>query len=253
MQENIWHKIKSKSKRKVKDFFYLKSSQLVISLIVALYVRFVVLTSRKTFYNNDHVKQLVKENKSFILTSWHNRIAIGSYAFLNSKKENKKFNFYAIASNHGDGMILGEFLRRFNFNIISGSTRKNNDLKKGMSLANFRQIFRLLNKDGSAICITPDGPRGPRFKVSGQIAAIAQKTSTPIIPTSFGISRRKIFNSWDKFILPLPFSKISLCLGDPIYIDKNSKDLVKENQKIEDAINSISRFSDESVNVNPLN
>ncbi len=142
---------------------------------MAFYMRFVVFTSKKSLYNDDFVKKLVKENKSFILTSWHNRIAIGSYAFTHSKKLNKDFDFYAVASNHGDGRIVAEFLNRFNFKVILGSTRKGNDLKKGMSLSNFRKIFRLLSKDGSAICITPDGPRGPRFKISGQIAAIAQK------------------------------------------------------------------------------
>jgi lysophospholipid acyltransferase (LPLAT)-like uncharacterized protein len=109
-------------------------------------------------------------------------------------------------------------------------------------------------KSGAALCITPDGPRGPRFKVGGQVASIAKISKAPIVPTSYGISRRKVFGSWDRFILPLPFSKIEFYLGDPIYIDKNTseEELELVNKKIEDSINFASKKSDEMAGVKPI-
>lgn len=72
-------------------------------------------------------------------------------------------------------------------------------------------------KQGRGICITPDGPKGPRYKINGNITALAAKFGLPVIPLCFSASSAVVLNTWDKFIIPLPFSKIYIELGKPIY------------------------------------
>ena len=94
--------------------------------------------------------------------------------------------------------------------VIWGSSNKNptNSLKK---------IFAKL-KEKECLAITPDGPRGPVFEINSNIVKIASKFKLNIIPVTFGASKKKIFKSWDKFMLPLPFSRISLIYGNPVEV-----------------------------------
>jgi len=68
------------------------------------------------------------------------------------------------------------------------------------------------------IGITPDGPRGPRYCVQSGIIELARRTGMPIIPVTFSASRKKIFRSWDRFLLPYPFSRGVFIWGEPLLV-----------------------------------
>jgi lysophospholipid acyltransferase (LPLAT)-like uncharacterized protein len=65
------------------------------------------------------------------------------------------------------------------------------------------------------VAITPDGPRGPIFKVQPGIVYLAQKAGVPIIPVACALSKKKILRSWDKYQFPLPFGRIEAVYGQP--------------------------------------
>lgn len=69
------------------------------------------------------------------------------------------------------------------------------------------------------MAIAPDGPRGPRFKVQTGIIQLARISGRPIIPFTFSAFPRKEFNSWDRFIIPFPFSRGVFVWGEPIWVD----------------------------------
>ena len=259
MKKIGWN-FKTKFKYVTRNLFYSGLFQSFLCHLIASYLKFVMLTSRKTFNNLKYVDNMMDEGKSFIVVSWHNRITLSAFTFLGSSKLNKKYKFHALASKHGDGAIVGKVMQNCGINIISGSTKKKYKTKssirdltnKGIDISNFRKIFQIL-KGNNAFCVTPDGPRGPRFKVGGEIISIAKSSQVPIIPISYGISRYKVFKSWDRFILPLPFSKIAFLLGDPIFVPKNSdiKELEAINKRVEEGINFVCRKSDKIVGANP--
>jgi lysophospholipid acyltransferase (LPLAT)-like uncharacterized protein len=62
--------------------------------------------------------------------------------------------------------------------------------------------------------ITPDGPRGPRFEFKGGAITVAQLCGVPIVPLAYAARRAKIFGTWDKFVLPFPFSRIVIAIGE---------------------------------------
>jgi lysophospholipid acyltransferase (LPLAT)-like uncharacterized protein len=227
---------------KVRYFFYHPVIQYSLAKLIALYLRFVLLTSKKYYHFNNEVEDLVKSKKSIIIAVWHDKVALSHDVFTKVRKKYKKYNFHVLASKHGDGMIIGKILNNFKIKSIYGSTRKEGKEKRGISLVDFRKIFKLL-KSGAAICITPDGPRGPRHKITGHLVNIAKISQAPIFPASYYISNKKIFNTWDKFVFPLPFSKIYFYIGEGIKIPKN----LNEN-KISNYNDQIKKALDDACN-----
>ncbi len=85
------------------------------------------------------------------------------------------------------------------------------------------------------IAVTPDGPRGPKFIVQDGIIALARLTGVPIVPVTFGASKKKIFASWDAFELPYPFSRGAFMWGEPIYIGKKD-DLAEKKAELQSCL-----------------
>jgi lysophospholipid acyltransferase (LPLAT)-like uncharacterized protein len=76
-------------------------------------------------------------------------------------------------------------------------------------------------KSGDNVVITPDGPRGPRYEMKGNLIEIAKKCNSQIIPFTAKCSKYKKLNSWDQLIFPLPFGRIEVIFGEPIECSSN--------------------------------
>ena len=125
-----------------------------------------------------------------------------------------KKNAYAIVSMNKDGEILANLLAKWNYNLIRGSSSK-----KGKEV--IEKIVEI--KDKNYFLITPDGPRGPRYKCKAGAFVIAQRKQIPLYFIKCEIARKKIFaKSWDNFILPLLFSKIKIEFSENIIIPSNA-------------------------------
>ena len=87
-----------------------------------------------------------------------------------------------------------------------------------------RALARLIQllRDGRPGVVIPDGPQGPRFKVQPGVVMMAKKAGIPIVPISYSAKRIKVFNSWDRFILPYPFTTCRMIYGHPIYVPENA-------------------------------
>jgi lysophospholipid acyltransferase (LPLAT)-like uncharacterized protein len=139
---------------------------------------------------------------------WHGRLLMMPLIY---KGKDRKVSF--LVSPHRDGQVVGKALARFGFHAILGSTTR-----KGFSA--FKQMLKA-HQNGSDLALVPDGPRGPRYKVQIGVIELARLTGRPIVPVSFSASRRKIFKTWDHFLLPYPFSKGVFIWGEPIVVDSN--------------------------------
>ena len=135
---------------------------------------------------------------------WHGRLLMMPIVY-----NGKKLSF--LASPHRDGQIVGKALERFGFQAILGSTTR-----KGFS--GFKKMVKAY---GSDIAIVPDGPTGPRHQVQIGVIELAKLTGRAVVPLTFSASKRKVFNTWDQFLLPYPFSKGVFIWGDPIHINPN--------------------------------
>lgn len=122
--------------------------------------------------------------------------------------DNRKI--YTLISAHQDGRLIAECVSWLGIDNVPGSSTR---LGRGAS----RQLVKLI-RSGSHVVITPDGPRGPLYVCKVGVIKLAQLTGAPIYPIAFSASSSWAFSSWDKMILPKPFSKIRYALTHPIRV-----------------------------------
>ena len=150
----------------------------VITTIGAWVIRLLRLTMRVEYIDFDKYGYLqrMKEGKQVILAFWHGRLLMMPYL-------PHRRGIRVLISMHRDGEIIARIVSHFGIRAVRGSTTRG-------SLSGVRGLLRAL-KEGGDIAITPDGPKGPAFKVQRGIIDIAKRTGLPIVPVSFSASKKK--------------------------------------------------------------
>jgi lysophospholipid acyltransferase (LPLAT)-like uncharacterized protein len=139
-------------------------------------------------------------------------------------------NLCCLVSKSKDGEYMARILLGMGFNVIRGSSSNGGS-----------QALRALTKAaraGYSIAVTPDGPKGPIFKVHPGIIFIAQKAGVPVIPAACALSCKKILRSWDKYQFPLPFGRIEAVYGEPIHV-ADTDDVAAKAAEVERALNGL--------------
>tara|TARA_Y100000741_G_scaffold364672_1_gene356481 strand:+ start:777 stop:1274 length:498 start_codon:yes stop_codon:yes gene_type:complete len=149
-----------------------------------------------------------------------------------------KSEIKVLISKHRDGDIISKVISILGFGSIRGSTNQPKKNKNKGSLKALRQIIKSLNNDIS-IGISPDGPKGPRHKVSDGIIQIARLSEKEIIPVGIGFKKKWILNTWDRFIIPKIFNEICFVWGKPIKISKLSRQSLKSKKDLEKLMNNL--------------
>jgi lysophospholipid acyltransferase (LPLAT)-like uncharacterized protein len=111
-----------------------------------------------------------------------------------------------------DGELGAMIVQRLGGDVIRGSS-------SNTGARALRDYYQALTKDAVSPVITPDGPRGPRFKFKPGAILLAQMSQRPILPMAFAASRAWLVH-WDKFALPWPFARIALAIGAPRYVPR---------------------------------
>ncbi|XVN40269.1 MAG: lysophospholipid acyltransferase family protein [Rickettsia endosymbiont of Argas persicus] len=191
--------------------FFLKRNKFVLNLVTCLlywYLRFVYFTSRQKFifYDNGNKEKFLNE-QGVIFAFWHNMLALSPAMFKGHR------DIYALISPHLDGKILNDLVDKFGCKVIVGSSNKN-------TLGALRSIIEKLSY-GANVIVTPDGPKGPIYKVNSGITEIAYKYNKKLIPIVSSTSRCFRLKSWDKLIIPLPFGIIKIIIGSPLELTDN--------------------------------
>lgn len=161
-----------------------------------------------------------QNNRPILVCFWHNRLCMMPFARPTTAP------FHMLISGHADGKLISMAVGYFGIQTIAGST------SKGGSDA-IRKLLRVL-KQGDCAGVTPDGPRGPRFSINPTLISLASKANVDLAPMSYSTSRNIIFRTWDKFFLPLPFSKGVFIYGEPIPM--NSEQTPDDLAKIKDLL-----------------
>lgn len=159
--------------------------------------------------DDDSVIKDDTSGKSIILCFWHNRILGITVSFLRRYPRQRK-GVTVLTSPSKDGEILAQIMAGFRMGAIRGSSSR-----RGSQA--MRELVRAVDQ-GIDIAVTPDGPRGPCYKLGPGVVFLAQTTGTRILPLHAKFSRCVRLKSWDRFIIPLPFSTISIKVGEPISV-----------------------------------
>ena len=204
-------------KKQIKHLFKNKYVQYILAYLLYCYLILVYKTSKWVIKWEDHeLEKIFPHIDGCLISFWHNRLAFGLHIFGNYKK------IHALVSSHSDGKIIANIIKIAKHNTISGSSNKN-------AQSAVKSIIKRLEA-GEKIIITPDGPRGPLYEINSNITRIAYKYNKPIIPMSCTSNSYFELKSWDKMLIPKPFSKIYVIFGKEVSLsrdDKKNKDLLK--------------------------
>ncbi|MBF0453168.1 MAG: lysophospholipid acyltransferase family protein [Candidatus Magnetomorum sp.] len=188
-------------------------------------------TIRMSVHGWDQVAPLMN-SKRFLFVFWHSRILPVCYT-------HKGYNAAIMVSRSEDGEIIAQVIYRQGHEPVRGSSTRG-----GREALHY--IVEALKSGNRPGVIIPDGPVGPRYKVQHGIIRLAQITGYPIISVTGSFSHMAVLNSWDRFIIPRPFSRGLLMYGHPIYVPADAdKDLQESlRHQLESEMNRITHRVD---------
>jgi len=148
-------------------------------------------------------------------------------------------NVAIMISRHRDGDFVSRFAERSGCQSIRGSATRG-------SLAAMKSMITA-HKSGLYLAITPDGPRGPQHQVKSGVIELAKLTGSPIQPVTFGAYPRKVLDSWDEFVIPLPFSTCIFVWGEPLWVapDANKEKIAQVQGILQQRMAEITLQADE--------
>lgn len=225
---------------RLKDILRRPAVQNLFCALTAAYIRFAHATSRWDVVGAEAAERHWDDGTPFILAFWHGRLLMMPYCWRRGAP------LKTLISHHADGRLIAETIRRFGLDSIAGST------SRGGGTA-FRALMREL-REGRCAGFTPDGPRGPRMRASLGTVQAAKLSGAPIIPCTYAVSRRIVLNSWDRFVLALPFSRGVIMWGAPIMVPRDADDaaLERARQRLEDEMIALCRRADATCGVSPI-
>jgi len=158
-----------------------------------------------------------KPQPPVLASLWHETILIGTWY-------HRGCGVNVMISSSRDGELIATIARRLGYTPVRGSSTRG-----GREAA---QALVDALKAGSNCAITPDGPRGPRRQVQPGAALIPRISGRPVVPFAFAAERCWRLKSWDRFIIPKPFSRAVFVYGEPIAVTKD-EDLAVGLQKVQ--------------------
>ena len=167
--------------------------------------------------NMEYIIEMKQKGKNCIFAFWHSQLFIMPYIY---RFKFKKKSISVLISLSRDGEYISRTVEKFGFQPVRGST------SRGAESA-IHLLIRQIQK-GQDAAITPDGPRGPRYQVQPGIIRLAELTGRPIIPVGYKTARKTILKTWDRFIIPHPFSLTKFIAGRPILVPKGISDQGRE-------------------------
>ncbi len=158
-------------------------------------------TLRISIVGEEHRRAIREKGRKPLHAIWHQRMVGGILA-------HRGEGYVTMASRSRDGEIIATFLKHWGFVAARGSSTRGGDV------GSIEFLEALKAAPGGAL--TPDGPRGPARKCKRGVAVLAEQGQALVLPSSSSSTRPRFLNSWDRFLLPLPFSRCVVVFGPAV-------------------------------------
>lgn len=176
-------------------------------MLGAFAIRALAVTWRYRITNEESYRALRARSEPFIFAFWHGQM-------LPLLWRHRGEGVAVVVSSHRDGEIIARIAEHLGFRTIRGST------SRGAARALLGIVRELEN--GAEVAVTPDGPRGPAQKFASGALVAAQRVSVPIVGVAAAASRAWRLRSWDRFMIPKPFSRVNVVYTPPTSVDAPS-------------------------------
>jgi hypothetical protein len=175
-------------------------------------------TGRLRFSGLERLHALLREQSAVVPVFWHQHLMICA-RFIADRRAGLKTGF--MISPSVDGQAPTMLAELYDAHVVRGSGSYT-----GMRAV--RGVYQAIVKDGISPGITPDGPRGPRFRFKPGAIFTAQISGKAVVPIAFAAKPAWLLRTWDKFVIVPPFAKISIAIGEPYFPAKKLDDAQME-------------------------
>ncbi len=170
-------------------------------------LRMIASTWRVRVRGGEHLAGLRQAGTPFIFSLWHGQL-------LPLIWHHRGQRVAILVSEHRDGELIARIAESIGYQLIRGSTTRGG----GRALLS---LVRTLD-GGTEVAVTPDGPRGPAFSFAPGALVAAHRTGAPLLPVAADADRAWRLGSWDGFIIPKPFARVTVAYGPPVSVDAES-------------------------------
>ena len=208
---------------------------LTAPFLAKCYLKLLALTSKVEIVNQEAMIELKKKSEGAIYAFWHGRL-IYMAQLRKTIPLHRNDIVTILISQHKDGELVARLSEKMGMQVVRGSSTRGGE-------AGMKALIRAIRKTGYG-AVTPDGPKGPRHKAQSGIILLAKLTGYPIMPATYSWKRKKFLSSWDRFLVPFPFSKGILIYGNPIWVDRDADNLDEYTLTLEEELNRITEEAD---------
>ena len=176
------------------------------------------------------VERLRRERRPMVFALWHGDMLPLLY-------QHRGEGVSVLISEHRDGELIARIAESLGFRTVRGSTTR------GASRALVGLAREL--RDGHDIAVTPDGPRGPARSFAPGALIAAQRARAPVIAVGMAARRAWRLASWDRFVIPKPFSSVHIAYSDPVLLDvANPRAAAQETSRFQQLMLEVERLAD---------
>jgi len=197
------------------------------------FIRLIGPTLRVSISYEEGAQESVNQ-RPLILSFWHACIIPATYLFRN-------VGIRVMSSNSYDGEYMGRIIRKFGFVAVKGSSSRN----AVRALLGLRRAL----EGGWAVAFSIDGPRGPRYKVKPGPVALARSSGVPLTMFHIAVERAWVLNTWDRLIIPKPFSRVLMRFGKLIEVprDASDEDVERYQQQLQNSLDRVREFAEANI------
>ena len=222
----------------MKRFLRQELAQRAIAWICVRFMRLAWATSRWEVVGGE--PPILTGGRAFIGAFWHGRMLMMPTMW------RRRMPISMLVSEHADGRLISRVIARFGIDTIAGSSSNG-------GAAAVRAMVKAL-KDGDPVVVTPDGPRGPRMRASAGLIVTARLSGAPIVPVTYSTTRGRVLESWDRFLIALPFGRGVFIYGRPVEVppDADGAALERARLEVEAQLNAITAEADRRCGRTPV-
>lgn len=205
----------------------------ILRPIVKLFITSFWWTCRvEKVIGDEHTLKLLEKGDPIIPCYWHQMLIFGAWYMRKLQKRGLKIGF--LISPSVDGEIAAKMVQSWGAVAIRGSSNRT-------GARALKDMYNTIVKDKVSPVTTSDGPTGPVHEFKQGAVMLAQLTQTPMLPIAYAASRYWELKSWDKFIIPKPFSRIVVAVSESHYIAKKltAEQMEEERIKMQDELNNL--------------
>ncbi len=206
----------------------------------SFYIWFALRTTRWTEVGRENTDGVLSRGTGMIAAIWHGRL------FYSPTWGEKGRRTVAMISANRDGELIARIVHRWNVETVRGSSydrRKRRDKGGKQAFAEGLKAIR----EHAVLAVSPDGPRGPRMRLQPGVAQLSIASGLPVVPVAFSVRRGKVLRSWDRFLVPFPFTKGVKIYGKPLEppADPTLEEADEYRLRIEAALTEVTNRADD--------